>query len=197
MPVEAYQLQLGVWWKSNRVTTTFFFRVDNTLNIPGFQVATDLCNSITVDTFWFSRFLGLISDKCFVRSITCRQLNPTTPRRRLKFQANLATQGQWMGPLSNNFETATIQWTFPNDPSGKNQVRVGPIGSTVTAADEFSFIFRNRVSVFAFDHTAIEIMPSGLPRVGACWSPTYGLNQIKHAQLLWPPGRQKNRRWVA
>jgi len=196
MATEAYELQLGVWWKWNRVTTSFYFRVDNTLNIPAFQVGIDLCNSITIDTFWFSRFLGLISDQAHVRTITCRCLTPIGPRRRLKFRANVATQGQWMGPLANNFETASVQWTYPGDRSGKNQVRIGPVGSTASGIGEWSFIFRNRASIFAFDHATIEIMPSGIARVGACWSPTNGLNQITHAQLLYPPGRQKNRRLV-
>lgn len=195
MPHQLYRTQLDLRFRSQAITTTFYWDVDNNLAIPSFRVGSSIHNALVSDTTWFFDFMGMISHRATFRRMETQQVRPDWGPTIYYVPPLGPVEGLWANDLDEVFSTANLKWIVDNEPSGKHQVRVGPIGRTAFDGNSFHFTFVLKALTFISSHIAPKTLDVGLVCLAAINHQTSGGSPIIAGSLYPYPGRQRNRRW--
>lgn len=195
MPHELYRTQLDLRFRSQAITTTFYWDVDNTLAVPSFRVGSAIHDSLVSDTPWFLNFMGMISHRAYFRRMETQLIRPVWGPTIYYVPPLGPVEGLWLNDLDEVFSTANLKWNVDGDSSGKHQVRVGPIGRTAFEGNSFHFTFVTAALMFISEHITPRLLDVGLPCLAAINHQTTGGSPIVGGSLYPFPGRQRNRRW--
>lgn len=195
--LEVYRTKWVVRYKSQVVAQTFYWLANNTLGVHSHELATEIDRNIFDDTNWANLLSSLCSSSATLRMFSTRRIRPTGGPSTVNryFPAN--PPGLYPSPVGDDFITCNLQWHFPGDFTGKNQVRIGPLGEGATGPDFWTTAFSAVALFFISAHCTPRITISAVPFRGCAIDHLGIANAITSGTLCWPPGRQRNRRWVA
>lgn len=196
MPLEVYRLNIGIKYESVTSTTSFYYLVDNDNGSNQWKVSEAIVEQYCSVSPWLFLLRFLLSVDCFVQTITCRIIRPTTgPQHRVRLKSTSAP-GLWDGKPLVNFVLANVRWHFTGDLTGKHGVRLGPVGMGAIDNDGWTNPYHVVVSAWLTEQLAVQPLSVGLDALPCINHQTSGGTVIESATLLFPPGRQINRRWV-
>lgn len=194
MATELYQVRT-IWqylWKRSRIT--FYFALENTDDRHSWEVARDVANNLFVLTGWGARLADLITQHAFMRQLDVWKVAPGWgPGYRQRLQSDLFPGG-WSGQCAENFLTANIQWHHDADRIGKHQSRIGPLGAGAHADKDWWPLFRLAANAFGVEHVTPRVSSLGYSFRSVNLTDLGFALPITNYQLMWPPGRQANRR---
>jgi len=194
MALEVYQTRFGVQLSRVHVTAQFYWLVDNTTGQHSWEVSRDVQNNLFLDTDWVFYLLGFYSEKCFLRRFTtCRRKPKYGPSYSVRYTSDLF-RGRAVGQLSDNFITCNVRWHYAGDFIGKCQNRFGPLNAGAEDTFYWSNFCQLNASAFIAEHLAIRTTAGGLSFQSVALTQSGIVFPLSSGELMWPPGRQKNRR---
>jgi len=195
MALEVYAFKMVFNFRGRRCVNKFFFLADNVTMEHPYTVAQAIGINYFATTDWGFHLLGLITEHANLSSLSVKRIRPSGgASTRAVFGPDEFT-GRFLGQCGDNFLTANIMWTFPNDQTGKHQNRIGPLGQGATQQHDWFPLIYLSAQAFSAEHVAVHECLPGLFVQGCINHQTTGGTIITNAQLPWPPGRQRNRRW--
>lgn len=194
MGLEVYQLRTIWQYATQRSRQTFYFLLDNPDDRASWELGRDIVNNLFVVTGWGARLADLITQHAFMRQLDIWKMRPTWgPGYRQRLAGDMFPGG-WVGQSCDNFITANIQWHHEIDLTGKHQARIGPLGAGATATIGWFPLFIVAANAFMLEHITPRTTSLGYS-FRSCNLTGLGIAlPITNAQLMWPPGRQANRR---
>lgn len=193
--LEVYRSQVSIAFKSKQITTTFFFLVDNITGSHCHRIASGINLCYTVTTDWLFYFSSMISEKAFIRRFSTQRIRPNGCASAYNAYGPDEFPGRYLGDCADNFITGNIQWIVDAEPTNHHQVRIGPLGEGATQDNGWYPIFSLSAENFMIEHLTLRSLDTGDTSQGCINHATSGGSLIEAGQLMWPPGRQANRRW--
>lgn len=195
MSLEVYTAKIHIHFKTRVITPTFYFSVDNSTSTNPHREASALIHSLSVATDWLFFFASMITEKSRIRLFTCRRLRPEGATTAYNSYSFNEFPGRWLGDMTDDLNAAKIAWHFNGDQTGKHQVRIGPVGEGATQSDGWHPLMILSAEAFISSHATPRILETGDVALGCINHQMSGGTPIEQGQLIWPPSRQKNRRW--
>lgn len=195
MGLEVYAFKMVFNFRSRRCVNKFFFLVDNITVVHPYTMAEAVGIDYFSTTDWGFHLLGMITEHANLSSLSVKRIRPAGGAASKAVFREDEFKGRFLGKCTDNFQTANITWTFPNDQTGKHQNRIGPLGEGATQLHDWYPILYLSAQAFAAEHVAVHEPLPGIFSQGCINHQSTGGTIITNAQLPWPPGRQRNRRW--
>jgi len=194
--LQVYRTVVTTQFKSKWSSATFFFLVDNLSGQPGHRIASAINLSYGVTTDWLFYYSSLITEHAFIRRMSTWLIRPESSANAYNAFGPTEFPGRWLGDCADNFLSANLKWTFLGDTTGKHQNRIGPIGEGATQVNGWYPLFLLTAQAFFVEHLSTHVLDTGDIAQGCVNHETTGGTVITHGMVAWPPGRQKNRRWI-
>jgi hypothetical protein len=194
--LQVYRTVITNQFRSRWSTNTFFFLVDNVSGSPGHRIASAINLSYGVTTDWLFYYSSLITEHAFIRRMSTWLIRPESSANAYNAFGPTEFPGRWLGDCADNFLSANLKYTFDGDLTGKHQNRIGPIGEGATQANGWFPLFVLTAEAFFVEHLAAHSLDTGDTAQACINHETSGGTLIERCSLAWPPGRQKNRRYV-